>query len=511
MKIMKPNKTKKIVPIFMLAVFLSFGFLGVGIVKVNAADTGTTVNFDVLPGQNPKIMPGDNKVPIVLTVTMDIGKYITFCGDPNLTTFHWSIYEHPPLTVSPTDVGWNVTSLQTETFDRNSPTITKTINTTVTAITTGQGGAKVDPINFYALIECSTIITVAGVPTGVHQNVAQSAPYVPVIVGSGALISTCIVPNGSGYVFACSKANLSNCSDTVPKCGDSCNSPQIHVSLCGSPAPNPNPSGGTGTCGGAGQLPCSVPAGKDQTYSFNITNPLAGGPSNPFDIINIVTQWIMYISIPLAVLFIMYAGFLMLTAGPVPANFQKGRDILKYTVLGLAIIFIGKGFVSLIISIIELGGTGNSPPTTQTQALPGAGTSGTGSTYVGPHICNNGVCANGMVGPCQVDSDCVSSDKTPLQYQNTLTVSQGATSGGIVNSPYDISLFVSNPINGATYNWAIVGGALPPGTNLVSATDANGGGISGTPTKTGTYNVTIQAMDIPDKLYGRVQLKLIIQ
>lgn len=104
-------------------------------------------------------------------------------------------------------------------------------------------------------------------------------------------------------------------------------------------------------------------ATQDQSYTFNITNPLKGGPNDLFDIINIVTQWILYISIPLAVLWIMYAGFLMLTAGPKPENFKKGRDILTYTVIGLAIIFIGKGFVSLIISVIQLGGT--SPTTTQ--------------------------------------------------------------------------------------------------------------------------------------------------
>ena len=100
-----------------------------------------------------------------------------------------------------------------------------------------------------------------------------------------------------------------------------------------------------------------VGATASKSYVFNITNPLKGGPNDLFDIINIVTKWIIYISVPLAVLWIMYAGFLMLTAGPTPANFQKGRDILKYVVIGLAIIFIGKGFVTLIISIIQLGGT----------------------------------------------------------------------------------------------------------------------------------------------------------
>ncbi|MDP4001593.1 MAG: pilin [bacterium] len=124
-----------------------------------------------------------------------------------------------------------------------------------------------------------------------------------------------------------------------------------------------------------------------QSFTFTITNPLAGGPNDLFDIIDIVTQWIIYISVPLAVLWIMYAGFLMLTAGPVPANFQKGRDILKYTVMGLAIIFIGKGFISLIISVIELGGT--SPPPAQSLCVNGFCTNKPGvSCTADPNICN---------------------------------------------------------------------------------------------------------------------------
>src|SRR3989338_8792989 len=176
--------------------------------------------------------------------------------------------------------------------------------------------------------------------------------------------------------------------------------------LDGQPAPVP----GTTVCGNkicevsetSATCPadCTViPGTAPQSYYFNITNPLKGGPNDLFDIINIVTQWIMYISIPLAVLYIMYAGFLMLTAGPTPANFQKGRDILKYVVLGLAIIFIGKGFVSLIISVIELGGTTSTENSSPSLGAP----TGEGSSNSGQ------------------------------QYQNVLTVKERITAGGQVN------------------------------------------------------------------------------
>ena len=183
---------------------------------------------------------------------------------------------------------------------------------------------------------------------------------------------------------------------------------------------------GGGTCGGTGQPACPpIPAGQNQVYNFSITNPLAGGPNNIFDIITIITQWIMYISIPLAVLWIMYAGFLMLTAGPNPANFTKGRDILKFVVIGLAIIFIGKGFVSLIISVIELGGTGTTP-TTQTQS----NASGTG----------NGTAPPAGAALPETHYDCGANDQCVVDSTNNYTYSDftscqdacggGATTGG---------------------------------------------------------------------------------
>ena len=154
----------------------------------------------------------------------------------------------------------------------------------------------------------------------------------------------------------------------------------------------------------------TVPAGQNNTFTFNITNPLNGGPNNLFDIIDIATKWLLQLSIPLAVLWIMYAGFLMLTAGDKPANFEKGKKVLTYTVLGLAIIFIGRGFITLIVSVIQLGGS--SPTTTQAQPQTQSST----STDTGPHVCVNNTCINGVTGPCTDDSQCVvSNDAQPVQ------------------------------------------------------------------------------------------------
>lgn len=72
------------------------------------------------------------------------------------------------------------------------------------------------------------------------------------------------------------------------------------------------------------------------------------------DLVKVIGKYIFNLAIPVAVIVIIYAGILMLTAGGNPSKFQKGAKALWYAVLGLTIIFIGKGFVTLIKSILSL-------------------------------------------------------------------------------------------------------------------------------------------------------------
>jgi hypothetical protein len=354
------------------------------------------LHFDALPGASPKVIPTDNKVPVVLTLTLDTTKFGQYCSDINTTSLRWSVYETYPGTpqlstmVYPANLVSPLGQLQS--FTRSSTPISMTLNATVTAAITTIGATT----GFYAIVECGSVNA-----TGLaHKNATTSAPIL-FNVGRGQLIYSCVASDGKGgYGYACSSGNLPDCSDVKNSAtgqgicpAGSCQ--QISSSLCGSSAPAPGTGGGSGTCSdgikngdetgvdtggrcasgtGVGTGPtCGLPGqpvcppGKTQTFTYNITNPLNGGPNDIFDIINIVTQWILNIAIPLAVLLILYAGFLMLTAGPVPGNFEKGKKILTQTVIGLAIIFIGRGFITLILSIVQLGGTGTT--TTQTQPI----------------------------------------------------------------------------------------------------------------------------------------------
>ncbi|MEK7138928.1 MAG: hypothetical protein AAB799_01985, partial [Patescibacteria group bacterium] len=57
----------------------------------------------------------------------------------------------------------------------------------------------------------------------------------------------------------------------------------------------------------------------------------------------------------IAVIMIVYAGVIFLTSRGEPAKVTQAKQILLYAVVGLAIIMIGKGFITLIESILNLG------------------------------------------------------------------------------------------------------------------------------------------------------------
>lgn len=154
-------------------------------------------------------------------------------------------------------------------------------------------------------------------------------------------------------------------------------------------------SGGRGTsgCGTPGQPACK--SGETQNYSFEIPNPLKGGVTDFSSLVKIIAQWIFNLAIPIAVAMIVYAGILFLTSAGDTSKVTKAREVLTYAVVGLAIILIGSGFVTLIQSILELGGTGQ-----ETQQGPGI-PEGPSEDYGPP--------ATGVVGnKCSRDRDCIS-------------------------------------------------------------------------------------------------------
>ncbi len=93
---------------------------------------------------------------------------------------------------------------------------------------------------------------------------------------------------------------------------------------------------------------------KANTFKFKIDNPLKGKADNVMDLLAILANFIFQLGVPVAVIIIIYSGILYLVSAGRPAVYQKGTNGLKYAAIGLAVLLIGKGFVSLIQSLLSI-------------------------------------------------------------------------------------------------------------------------------------------------------------
>ena len=83
-----------------------------------------------------------------------------------------------------------------------------------------------------------------------------------------------------------------------------------------------------------------------------LENPIG---ANDFEtLVSNIAVWVRRISIPIAVIFIVFAGIKFITSQGNPEKITEARRMLLWTIVGLAIIFIGGGFISLIRSILSL-------------------------------------------------------------------------------------------------------------------------------------------------------------
>jgi hypothetical protein len=84
--------------------------------------------------------------------------------------------------------------------------------------------------------------------------------------------------------------------------------------------------------------------------AFQIENPI--GANNLEDIINVISSRLLEIVIPIAVIMYIWAGVNLLIAHGDPRFITRAKSIFTWTSVGLLVIFIGGGFVSLIRSIL---------------------------------------------------------------------------------------------------------------------------------------------------------------
>lgn len=87
--------------------------------------------------------------------------------------------------------------------------------------------------------------------------------------------------------------------------------------------------------------------------SFSFPNPT--GVEEVEDLVETIWEWLYTIATPIAVIVIVFAGILMLGAGGNIQRFEQGKKMLTWAVIGLAVIFLGGGLISLVQSFLELG------------------------------------------------------------------------------------------------------------------------------------------------------------
>lgn len=87
---------------------------------------------------------------------------------------------------------------------------------------------------------------------------------------------------------------------------------------------------------------------------FTFENPLEGVNSLG-NLIDLAAVWLTNIATPLAVIMIVYAGVRFVLARGNPAEITKARQILQWAVVGLVIVFVSRGLVSLVTDIIDKG------------------------------------------------------------------------------------------------------------------------------------------------------------
>jgi len=92
-------------------------------------------------------------------------------------------------------------------------------------------------------------------------------------------------------------------------------------------------------------LPCLAGA-------VEIENPLQA--NNFWEILDALINFIFYISLPIATIMIIVAGFYFVTAAGQPAKIEIAKKMILWTLIGLLVIFCAKGLIAAMGDILGL-------------------------------------------------------------------------------------------------------------------------------------------------------------
>lgn len=93
-----------------------------------------------------------------------------------------------------------------------------------------------------------------------------------------------------------------------------------------------------------------------QTSQQCTVNTISASPQSsqtttcPGNVINGVTNVVVYVSGVLAVIFVMVSSYMFITSGGNPEKVKKAKNVLIYTVIGMIIIVLAKLIVAYVIN-----------------------------------------------------------------------------------------------------------------------------------------------------------------
>ncbi|MBI2064622.1 MAG: hypothetical protein HYT62_01050 [Candidatus Yanofskybacteria bacterium] len=93
--------------------------------------------------------------------------------------------------------------------------------------------------------------------------------------------------------------------------------------------------------------------GTDAPLTWNVINPFKGGITDPRMLVLEVVNWILNVAAALIVILIIYSGIRFMLAAGRPNEITRGKNILTWALIGFAVVLIGKGFIALIISVLQ--------------------------------------------------------------------------------------------------------------------------------------------------------------
>ncbi len=96
--------------------------------------------------------------------------------------------------------------------------------------------------------------------------------------------------------------------------------------------------------------------------TYTIPNPF--GAKTFEEVLGKIDKWLIAIAIPIASIVILYAAFLFMTSAGNEEKVTKAKRALTWALVGIGILVIGTGFVTLIKDILSSTSTTNNPATT---------------------------------------------------------------------------------------------------------------------------------------------------